>query len=147
MALPTKHRVLQMQPHVQQRTPLQSLSSPRVNIAPRCTVDVPVSNDHLPTATAVPVCIETGLGVVTPNDCAQASIDGYVGDDESDDLIGSPTTTTNLCEDCCARPPEYGLRGESSPRFCRVCADLHRHANRPDVVQMPPIPEAGPWTR
>ena len=93
----------------------------------------------------MPVHIETVDGVVTPNHGAQASFVGNVRDDDSDDLIGSPTANTNLCEDCCGRPREYGLRGESSPRFCRVCAELHRHPNRPDVVQIPPNPEAGPW--
>ena len=115
----SSHRFLQMQETVRQRTPLQLLSSPSLNTAPRYTFDAPLSNELHPTATAVPVHIETGDGGVTPNHGAQASFVGNVRDDDSDDLIGSPTANTNLCEDCCGRPREYGLRGESSPRFCR----------------------------
>ena len=138
-------RGLQRQPPSRQRTPLQSLSLPSLNSAPCSTADAPTLNELHPTATAVPVRIETVHGVVTPNHGRQASIAGYVGDDDNDDVLASPTPSTNLCEDCCARPREYGLQGECSPRFCSVCAELHRHASRPVVVRMPPIPESGPW--
>ena len=85
-----------MQETVRQRTPLQLLSSPSLNTAPRYTFDAPLSNELHPTATAVPVHIETVDGVVTPNHGAQASFVGNVRDDDSDDLIGSPTANTCL---------------------------------------------------
>jgi len=132
--VPSKDRGLQMQPPLRQRTPLQSLSSPNLNITPRSTIDTPILNELHPIATAMLVRIETMHDVVTPNHGAQASIVGHVDDDENDDVIASPTPSTNLCEDCCARPREYGLQGECSPRFCHVCVELHRHANRLDVV-------------
>ena len=95
-----------MQETVRQRTPLQLLSPPSLNTAPRYTFDAPLSNELHPTATAVPVHIETVDGVVTPNHGAQASFVGNVRDDDSDDLARGLSSFLNSHPESQETPPE-----------------------------------------
>ena len=127
-----------------QRTPLQPLSAPCLNASAVPGQILPYPNEQHPTAMAVLVDMDTEEPSQTEQPHPDSSATLHSSGDSSDEAEGSPAPTVPTCEDCRDGPREYGLQGETSPRFCRDCAILHRLPGRPNVVRIPPIPGFGP---
>ena len=127
-----------------QRTPLQSLSPHSVNASAVSRQSLAFPNEQHPTAMAVLVDMDMEDHAPTQHPHPYSSPTHHSFGDSSDEAPASPPPTVETCEDCNDGPREYGLQGETSPRFCRECAILHRIPGRPTVVRIPPIPGDGP---